>query len=62
MAATKSYTNELLALYLLVDAWRGGDAEAAQPVPQVAADVLDRPDAARVAGPVRSCPCRNWRC
>lgn len=40
VAATKSYTNELLALWLLVDAWRGGDAAAAQGLPELAADAL----------------------
>ncbi len=36
VAATKSYTAELLALWLLVDAWRGGDATAARAVPAAA--------------------------
>ena len=40
VAATKSYTAELLALWLLVDAWRAGDAEAARSVPEAAQSVL----------------------
>lgn len=41
VAATKSYTNQLLASYLLVDAWRGGDATAARSLPDLATTVLD---------------------
>lgn len=37
VAATKSYTAELLALWLLVDAWAGGDGAAARTVPDVVA-------------------------
>ena len=33
VAATKSYTSQLLALWLLVDAWRSGDAAAARAIP-----------------------------
>lgn len=33
VAATKSYTCQLLALWLLVDAWRAGDAAAARSIP-----------------------------
>jgi glutamine---fructose-6-phosphate transaminase (isomerizing) len=50
VAATKSYTAQLLALYLLVDALAGGDGVAALPVPEKVATVLDRaPDAAACA-------------
>jgi glutamine---fructose-6-phosphate transaminase (isomerizing) len=42
VAATKTYTSELLALYLLIDAWAGGDAGPARELPELAADVLDR--------------------
>lgn len=50
VAATKSYTAELLALWLLVDAWRDGDGSAAQAVPVAAASVLSSYDqVARVA-------------
>jgi glutamine---fructose-6-phosphate transaminase (isomerizing) len=42
VAATKSYTSELLALYLLIEGWRGGDAAAARRLPALAADVLER--------------------
>lgn len=49
VAATKSYTSELLALWLLADAWAGGDGARAALVPQRAQDVLDRADGLRVA-------------
>lgn len=41
VAATKTYTAELLTLYLLIDAWRGGDGFAAQPLPTAVRYVLD---------------------
>jgi glutamine---fructose-6-phosphate transaminase (isomerizing) len=40
VAATKSYTAELLSLYLLVDAWRGGNAAAAGDLAEAAAATL----------------------
>lgn len=40
VAATKSYTAELLALWLLVDAWYGGDAAAAGDLADAAARTL----------------------
>jgi glucosamine--fructose-6-phosphate aminotransferase (isomerizing) len=40
--ATKSYTAQLLTLWLLVDAWRGGDATRAASLPDLAAGVLSR--------------------
>lgn len=40
--ATKSYTAELLTLYLLADALRGGDGKEAADVPARAAALLDR--------------------
>jgi glucosamine--fructose-6-phosphate aminotransferase (isomerizing) len=40
--ATKTYTAELLTLYLLVDAVRGGDAAPARDLPALARAVLDR--------------------
>lgn len=43
VAATKTYSCELLALWLLVDAWRGGDGSAARSLPSVAATVLEQP-------------------
>ena len=50
VAATKSYTTELLALWLLVDAWTGGDAAGAHAVPAAARSVLASYDeVARVA-------------
>lgn len=42
VAATKTYTAELLALYLLVDRMRGGDGSAAQRIPDLGAGLLDR--------------------
>lgn len=49
VAATKSYTSELLALYLLADAWGGGDASAARGVPGWAQEVIDSGEGARAA-------------
>lgn len=42
--ATKTYTAQLLTLYLLADYWRGGQGEAARELPALAADLLDRDD------------------
>lgn len=42
VAATKSYTAELLSLWLLVDAWQGGDGSGARAVPMAAASLLAR--------------------
>ena len=41
VAATKSYSASLLALYLLVDAARGGNGSAAEPIPELAQTTLD---------------------
>lgn len=49
VAATKSYTSELLALWLLADAWAGGDASRASTLPERARQILDRADGLRVA-------------
>jgi glutamine---fructose-6-phosphate transaminase (isomerizing) len=49
VAATKSYTAQLLALWLFVDAWAGGDGQAAVDVPAVADQVLSRSAARDVA-------------
>ena len=40
VAATKSYTNELLMLWMLVDAWRGGDGAAADGLAELAARIV----------------------
>lgn len=40
--ATKSYTAQLLLLWLLVDAWSGGRGDAAARLPELAQGVLDR--------------------
>jgi glutamine---fructose-6-phosphate transaminase (isomerizing) len=50
VAATKSYTSELLALYLLIDAWSGGDGSSAQALPECAQGVLEG-EAARELAP-----------
>jgi glutamine---fructose-6-phosphate transaminase (isomerizing) len=42
--ATKTYTAQLLTLYLFVDFWRGGQGQAATPIPWLAAELLDRHD------------------
>ncbi len=44
VAATKSYTAELLTLYLLIEALAGGDGAAARTLPERAAAVLARED------------------
>lgn len=53
VAATKSYTNQLLALWLLSDAMQGGDAAAARTLPDFAQQVVDANEGARVAGRYR---------
>lgn len=40
VAATKTYTAELQALWLLVNAWRGGDGAAARRLPEEMTDLL----------------------
>lgn len=48
LPATKTYTAELLALYLLVEAMRGGDGTGpAAELPELAESVLDRRDEVR---------------
>lgn len=42
VAATKSYTSELLAAWLLAESWAGGDTSRAEVLPALARDVLDR--------------------
>ena len=49
VAATKSYTAQLLALYLLLDTLGGGDGSAAGDLPRIAEQVLAQPDAVRLA-------------
>lgn len=53
VAATKSYTSQLMALYLLADAWAGGDASLARTVPEYAQQVVDANGGARVASRYR---------
>jgi len=42
LPATKTYTAELLALYLFVEGLRGSDGAAAEPLPELAGEVLAR--------------------
>ncbi len=49
VAATKSYTSELLALWLLAEHWGGGDVARAARVPEAAAEVVERADGIRVS-------------
>jgi glucosamine--fructose-6-phosphate aminotransferase (isomerizing) len=42
VAATKTYSSQLLALWLLIDAYRGGDMTAAQVIPQAAQSLVER--------------------
>jgi glucosamine--fructose-6-phosphate aminotransferase (isomerizing) len=42
VAATKSYSSQLLALWLIVETFRGGDASAARGIPQAAQSLVDR--------------------
>ncbi|CAN3982687.1 SIS domain-containing protein [Kitasatospora purpeofusca] len=44
LPATKTYTAELLALYLLVEGLRGGDGAAAKDLPELATGILARQD------------------
>lgn len=43
VAATKTYTAELLATWLLVDAWDGGNGNAARPLPAEMSRLLQSP-------------------
>ncbi len=42
VAATKSYSSQLLALWLLIDGYRGGDMSAAQGIPEAAQSLVGR--------------------
>ncbi len=44
LPATKTYTAELLALYLLIEGLRGGDGSAAKALPELATGILARQD------------------
>jgi glucosamine--fructose-6-phosphate aminotransferase (isomerizing) len=50
VAATKSYTAELLSLYLLVDALRGGDGSAASGLADAASQIVADVEPVREAG------------
>ena len=47
LPATKTYTAELLSLYLLVEGLRGGDGAAARVLPELAAGILARQEEVR---------------
>ncbi|MFD8076634.1 SIS domain-containing protein [Streptomyces sp. NPDC059718] len=47
LPATKTYTAELLALYLFVEGLRGGDGNAAKVLPELAEQILARQDEVR---------------
>jgi glucosamine--fructose-6-phosphate aminotransferase (isomerizing) len=47
LPATKTYTAELLALYLFVEGLRGEDGSAAKVLPELAQQILDRQDEIR---------------
>lgn len=53
VAATKTYTATLLTLWLLVDAWRGGRAEAASGLAAAAEGAVQAEGVAEVAGHYR---------
>lgn len=53
VAATKTYSATLLALYLLVDAARGGDGSAAASLGELASAALEAPGIADVVGRYR---------
>ncbi len=53
VAATKSYTSQLLALYLLADMCAGGDGSSARQLPTFAQQVVDAADGTRAAGRYR---------
>jgi glucosamine--fructose-6-phosphate aminotransferase (isomerizing) len=47
VAATKSYTAQLLAIYLVIDRLRGGDGSRAEALPELAEQVIAGDDAVR---------------
>ncbi|WP_432542974.1 SIS domain-containing protein [Kineococcus sp. SYSU DK002] len=53
VAATKSYTAQLLTLWLLVTSWCGGDLAPASAVPGWLAQAVDAPDVGEVAARYR---------
>ena len=53
VAATKTYTATLLTLWLLFDAWRGGDGSAARGLSVLADDLVSNDDVAAVAARFR---------
>ena len=53
VAATKTYTATLLSLWLLFDAWRGGNGSTASGLSELAEQVVTSQDVAAVAGRFR---------
>ncbi len=53
VAATKTYTAQLMAMWLLVEAWRGADGAAARAVPELVRQVLDSPEIDKLAARYR---------
>jgi glucosamine--fructose-6-phosphate aminotransferase (isomerizing) len=53
VAATKTYTAQLQALWLLVDAWRGGKGDEARDVPSAIEQTLSEDDAGALASTYR---------
>ncbi|GGO68078.1 SIS domain-containing protein [Nocardioides deserti] len=56
VAATKTYTSQLLALWLLVDHWRGGDGRTAAGLPDHVGSALDTPGIDGLASRLRFAP------
>jgi glucosamine--fructose-6-phosphate aminotransferase (isomerizing) len=53
VAATKTYTAQLQAMWLLIDAWQGGDGSAAARVPALLRDALDSSEVGEVVSRYR---------
>jgi glucosamine--fructose-6-phosphate aminotransferase (isomerizing) len=53
VAATKSYTSELLACWLLIESWAGGDTARAAVLPDLARDLIARGEGLEAAGRYR---------
>lgn len=49
VAATKTYTAQLVALWLLVECWRGGDGRSARMLPELVRQVLQQQHAVAIA-------------
>lgn len=49
VAATKTYTCQLLSLWMLIDGWAGGDGRAADAVPELAAEAVSSREVLEIA-------------